>query len=652
MPNDRRRTLGLGIDTGGTFTDAVIIDMATMEILAKAKSPTTYEDLTVGLLGAVDGVIASGRFSVEEIEMVGLSTTLATNSLLTGKGGKVGLICIGWFPGDSVDMGTSIIEHVEGGHSVNGSELNELDMTRLDKAIMSMLDRVDAITVSSIFSVYNPSHEERARKAILERTDKLVVTGHDLTTQLGIRERTITAVLNAQLIPIIGDFLTSVEASLKRRKITGQTFVFKGDGSLMNLAVARERPVETILSGPVASLMGGKLLSKQDHCIVIDIGGTSTDIAYLDNGFMRINREGALVGNWRTMVRAIDIWTSGLGGDSNIKVDCFGGIEIGPEKVIPLSMASRLHGSILDKLQATRQTTYFMAYERASGKLTPEDSKVYDFIRKNVISTHDELCEALPMLPIRDNLGSLRFKGFLMETGLTPTDILHFRGIYTPGDVVAAKEGVEIFSNLSGLSTKEFVDKFMDEMVTRIGSEIIKKVISDESGDIVPSKSLDYLIKASLSGTGLRTVSINAKLDRPIIGLGGMAYAFVPALEKRMGVKVIIPPNSDVGNAVGAVCSKVTETISLQVYPRENRFWVMSPFADPLEFFDRVTAVNMAKQMASKHVKEKAILAGANNVDVLVNINEDWIGSKSPTVKVMTNWTEVRAMATGYPILL
>ena len=101
MSNDRTRTLGLGIDTGGTFTDAVIIDMATMEILAKAKSPTTYEDLTVGLLGAVDGVIASGKFSVEEIEMVGLSTTLATNSLLTGKGGKVGLICIGWFPGEA-----------------------------------------------------------------------------------------------------------------------------------------------------------------------------------------------------------------------------------------------------------------------------------------------------------------------------------------------------------------------------------------------------------------------------------------------------------------------------------------------------------------------------------------------------------------------
>ncbi len=96
MASSGNRTLGLGIDTGGTFTDAAIIDMETMEVLAKAKSPTTYQDLSLGLLGAVDGVIASGKFTVDEIKIVGLSTTLATNSILTGKGGQVGLICIGW----------------------------------------------------------------------------------------------------------------------------------------------------------------------------------------------------------------------------------------------------------------------------------------------------------------------------------------------------------------------------------------------------------------------------------------------------------------------------------------------------------------------------------------------------------------------------
>lgn len=98
MVTSHKRTLGLGIDTGGTFTDAAIVDMHSMEVLATSKSPTTYSDLSIGMLGAVDGILGSGAFAVEEIRLVGLSTTLATNSILTGRGGSVGLICIGWAP--------------------------------------------------------------------------------------------------------------------------------------------------------------------------------------------------------------------------------------------------------------------------------------------------------------------------------------------------------------------------------------------------------------------------------------------------------------------------------------------------------------------------------------------------------------------------
>jgi len=94
MGDNDPRTLGLGIDTGGTFTDAAIVNMKTMQVLATSKSPTTYSDLSIGMLGAVDGVLGSGKFTVDEIKLVGLSTTLATNSILTGKGGSVGLICI------------------------------------------------------------------------------------------------------------------------------------------------------------------------------------------------------------------------------------------------------------------------------------------------------------------------------------------------------------------------------------------------------------------------------------------------------------------------------------------------------------------------------------------------------------------------------
>ena len=129
-----------------------------------------------------------------------------------------------------------------------------------------------------------------------------------MTAELGIYERTVTAVLNAKLLPIIRDFLRSVEKALSVRDIDAAVYVFKGDGGLMSLDVAKDMPVETILSGPAASLMGGKALAGVESCVVVDIGGTSTDIAYLDDGFPRLRKEGAMVGNWRTRVQAIDIW--------------------------------------------------------------------------------------------------------------------------------------------------------------------------------------------------------------------------------------------------------------------------------------------------------------------------------------------------------
>jgi hypothetical protein len=124
----------------------------------------------------------------------------------------------------------------------------------------------------------------------------------------------------------------------------------------------------------------------------------------------------------------------------------------------------------------------------------------------------------------------------------------------------------------------------------------------------------------------------------------------VPELEKRMNVKVIIPPNHDVGNAVGAVCSKVSEMINLQVYPRDFKFWVFSPFTEPIDFHHQAEAVEKAKEMASEYVRAKALAAGGKNVEVMVDVDEKRFSPGSTTTTPMTNWIEVRARATGDPL--
>jgi len=247
------RRLGLGLDTGGTYTDAAIVDMNTLEVLAKGKSQTTYHDLSVGILGAIDEVLRSDAYDRADIQFVGLSTTLATNSILTGKGGKVGHIGIGWTPMAEYRSGADMDAYIKGGHGVWAQQIAPLDTEALEGSIDKMQAEVDSFVVSGHFSVYNPAHELEAARMIKKRTGLPVVLGHHLTSQLGVPERSVTAVLNARLLPIISDFLDGVERSLKERGIDATILVFKGDGTLMNIEKARERPVETILSGPAAS---------------------------------------------------------------------------------------------------------------------------------------------------------------------------------------------------------------------------------------------------------------------------------------------------------------------------------------------------------------------------------------------------------------
>ncbi len=253
--------LGLGIDTGGTFTDAVVIDLATMHVIAKAKSPTTYQDLSIGIMDAIKKVVSMQGVDTKSIQIAGLSTTLATNSILQGKGGEVGLIGIGWVPLDDWNFECKRSRFIKGGYDSLGKQNAPLDEEELTRAVKEVSSEVDSIVVSGMFSVINPLQETRAKQIVKDLTGLPIILGHELTGDLGIYERTVTAVLNAKLLPVIEEFLASVEKALKVEEIDARVYVFKGDGGLMTLEMAKERPVETIVSGPAASLMGGRALA-------------------------------------------------------------------------------------------------------------------------------------------------------------------------------------------------------------------------------------------------------------------------------------------------------------------------------------------------------------------------------------------------------
>ncbi len=197
----------------------------------------------------------------------------------------------------------------------------------------------------------NPAHELQVRELVRQLTGLPVTCGHELTSNLHAPRRALTAALNARLIPYIEQLIASVRQILAEKNIRAPLMVVKGDGSLMDARVAIERPVETILSGPAASVVGARYLCGEGDVLVVDMGGTTTDIALLQDGRPALSLEGATVGGWRTMVEAIAVHTSGLGGDSEVTFDVDDGMLVGPQRVVPLSLLAHQYPHVLTILE-------------------------------------------------------------------------------------------------------------------------------------------------------------------------------------------------------------------------------------------------------------------------------------------------------------
>ena len=334
----------LGVDTGGTYTDAVILDEAADAVIGKAKSLTTRADLATGIGLAVDAALAAAGVQPAQIAMVSLSTTLATNALVEGQGGRVALIFIG-FDADDLDRGGLIealkgdpVVRLAGGHNHAGGEAAALDMAALEQAVTDLSADVMGFAVASRFATRNPAHEVAVRDLIRRVSGRPVTCSHELSAKLNGPKRALTAVLNARLIGMIDRLVAACERHLQAVGITAPLMVVRGDGALISAAMVRERPIETILSGPAASIVGARWLTGAVNALVSDIGGTTTDVALLRNGLPEIDPEGARVGGLRTMVEAVAMRTSGLGGDSEVHVlatGLTGGLRLGPRRLIP-----------------------------------------------------------------------------------------------------------------------------------------------------------------------------------------------------------------------------------------------------------------------------------------------------------------------------
>ena len=631
----------LGVDTGGTYTDAVILEDEE-RVIAFSKALTTHSDLSLGIGSAIQKAVKQRNTAPEKISLVSLSTTLATNALVEGQGDRVALIMIGFKDSDLEKH--SIFDAlkgdpflvIEGGHNYAGFEKSRLAKNKLSKWV-SEIKGVSAYAVCSQFAVRNPEHELEAAEIIRKLTDKPVSLSHQISAKLNGPKRALTAVLNARLIALIDLLIVKAEHVIKSLGILAPLMVVRGDGALISAAQAREKPIETILSGPAASIVGARWLTGETEAIISDIGGTTTDIAVLKGGKPAIDPRGASVGPYRTMVEAVAMYTFGLGGDSEVKlrVEGLGGdISLGPKRVIPVALAASIepdliHQTLDNQLKNETPNDFdarFIRRTRASTEpvLSERDDKVYRRIGEQFYPMSEVVKSRLDL----QSVIKLVSVGVAQISAVTPSDASHVLGKSNAWDKEAAIKAIDLFARrrngsgelLAG-STAQMAERIVCQLTEQTSSSILEMAFSEEKVDF--GDKPDVLAKHPLTQFGLAgysdLIKVNVGISKKIIGLGASAPTYYPAVGAELNCEVILPEYAGVANAIGAVVGKIVMRESGVISsPSEGKYLVHLD-GKPVNFTSEAKALKVLEEKLTEKSIQKAKEAGAENVTVNID---------------------------------
>jgi N-methylhydantoinase A/oxoprolinase/acetone carboxylase beta subunit len=336
----------LGVDVGGTNTDAVILDAAD-RVLAKAKVAGT-PDITGGIIEAVDVVLRAPGVDSSRITHVMLGTTHATNAVLERRQlRRVAVIRIGSPSGHAVrpmfgwpaDLAEAVCVDatiVGGGIEFDGRDLVPLDTDAIARFLGEAAARagrgLEGVAIASVFAPVSPRHELLAAEVVQRELGELHVSLSHEIGSVGLLERENATILNAALAGVARDVATAMESALAAHDLHPVTFFAQNDGTLMALGHALRYPVLTIGSGPANSIRGAAFLTGTADSLVADVGGTSTDVGVLVNGFPRESSQGVEIGGIRTNFRMPDLVTIALGGGTVVAGDP-GAPVIGPRSV-------------------------------------------------------------------------------------------------------------------------------------------------------------------------------------------------------------------------------------------------------------------------------------------------------------------------------
>lgn len=667
--------IGIGIDTGGTYTDAVVFDFSNRKILSTSKALTTKEDLSLGIGNALDALEEEW---VKQADIIALSTTLATNACVENKGGRAKLIFIG-VDKAVVSMlgkpyGLPAVEEmlfVESVGKFNGEILQEPDWSAFEEDCKRFLSDADAVGVVEIYAINSSAVLEKKAKELLEKTAMVpVICGHELFSDLNCIQRGSSTLLNARLIPVIASFLSAIQSALAQRGIGAPVVIVRSDGTLMSEGFTCARPVETLLCGPAASVMGGVELTKEQDCLVVDMGGTTTDIAIVKRGVPVKAALGIDVGKWRTFVKGLAIDTFGLGGDSAVRYKD-NKLVLEECRVMPLCVAAQHWPEVTQKLAALAQTR------------KTHDLYLHEFFapvkdisaNENYTASEKAFCAALKTAPLSYQDAAAAFKtdiyglgssvarlekeGVVLRCGLTPTDIMHIKGDFDRFDAKAARLGAEYVAACLQFDFDELCENVYDAVKKKLYCNLVRILLCEQFPHYKKEGCGEGLAKLIEQGweeaknphSGV--VDIGFSTSFALIGIGAPIHIFLPDVARAFKTRCVVPQNASVANALGAVVGNIAATCTVEVVPdyavEGIRGYVVHGEDKNMVYASQAEAIEAAKAEAERMAISQAQKRGAKG-DLMVSVEA--VDSNAPAKEVVLYLgTKVSATAIGRIVL-
>ena len=632
--------IAIGIDTGGTCTDAVAYDYSENRVLAKGKTLTTREDLSVGIARALDTL---PQEYIRDASLVSLSTTLATNACVEGKGDRAKLVLFGMTDElmdrlkveETYGIRRDAVKCVDTHSSADGKFIDEPDWDALFRELDPWIAETDYMAAAELYGAATGAPCEKKFKALLrDRRGLSCVCASELTDRIDVIRRGATALLNARLLPVIREFIDIALADIRARGCTAPVMVVRSDGSLMSTDATVLKPVETILSGPSASILAGKAFTGEPDYMVVDMGGTTTDVSMVRGGKTVPADRGIRVGPWRTSVDGVFVDTFALGGDSTVRFEK-GELKVLARRAIPLCTAASRWPQILPMLRDVSEKGYlsekyqfheFFALMRDPadrGRYRPEELRLIDMLRDGPISVF-RLKEELGISYYPKDSERLEAEGVIIRCGLTPTDFMHIRGDYTEFDARASQLAAQYVLKINGLPCADadvaaLADAVYDAVGRKLYTNLVRILLAREFGKAFDG-GLDAQTELLAAKTWDRRGSKDAAAvetafhtDMVLLGMGAPAHVFLPAVAAALGTRCVLPAHAEVGNAIGAVMAELIARASVSVtqWDEGGIVYLVHTPEGSVKFSDLGEASALAEKLAGEAAIREALLRGA-----------------------------------------